>query len=185
MGDPADWESRWHDSKLTLMLTPPSHGWIDMALMGTPRGDLTVIRFSYCFDYFHEILEWVQEVVAVNLPAEFEMNEEGPTVRFLALPVPRRPDWIELQITRSSVQEEDDETPGKLLFRCRLERRQLAHEFYRRWEQWIREDYDSDSWLNRSPRDPVESGKPFGDERILKVLSELRKYLESSTPRKP
>lgn len=182
IGDPEDWESRWHDSKLTLMLTPPSNGWIHLVLVGTPRGNVTEVGLSYCFDYFYELLKWVQQVLAGPLPAEFDVNEEGPWVEFRALAVPQRPEWIELRLTRFSYDEDDNELPGKLLFRCRLERRQLAHEFYRRWEQWIREDYIADAWSNRSPSDPAESGKPFGDVRTLEVLNELRKYLESTTP---
>jgi hypothetical protein len=71
--------------------------------------------------------------------------------------------------------EEDRDHPPKLLFRTRVQRRQLLSEFYRRFTQYVREEFDPRHW-NMIPEEYRDEWKPLPDLRDID-LSFIQKEL--------
>ena len=141
---PKRWNTYWYDSIVTMVFTPPRFGSADLILLGTPRGTLTHITLTYCFEPFKDLVRWMHDVAAGRLPSTARLNEEGSYAVLQALPVDARPDWIELIVDR----ELDPSAPKyeKRLYWTRVERRQFIREFLRRFQEWRGADYLAEEW---------------------------------------
>jgi|AntRauTorcE11898_2_1112593.scaffolds.fasta_scaffold37234_3 hypothetical protein len=69
--------------KLTVAFSYPSAGWVLMAMLVTDRNQHLVVSCSDVFEPFNDLVKWLHELADGNLPAEFEIDEEGRIKRFV------------------------------------------------------------------------------------------------------
>lgn len=177
---PEHWNTYWYDSIVTMVFTPPMFGSADLILIGTPRGLLTHVSLSYCFDPLEDLVRWMREVVQARLPAVMKIDQEGSWAVLQALPVAGRPEWIELIIDFEPYPR--NARHEKRLYWTRVECRQLVREFLRRFQEWRSVDYDEKEWHRFGFEADHEDTLRFPDPRTLD-LHELEIF--AASPSKP
>jgi hypothetical protein len=130
------WESAEWKGTLEMTLTKPEAGWTLMELATNVFGQRFTIQCSGCFSPFEDMVEWLTKVNEGQLPASFEIDEEGTSQKLEALPT-SDPEVVEFRVT---------EVCGPEVMRCRLDRRQLVASFASGFDRWLREKYDHKEW---------------------------------------
>jgi hypothetical protein len=150
---PEDREHPWHygiwDGKVTVAFGYAEYGWIPMAIMTTTFNRSMVVHCSEVFDPFPDMQRWLEQIAGKQLPADWEIDEEGK--KTLLRVKADKDDQLDFQIWRYSYPE-NPKYPPQFKLRARIERVQLLMEFYRRFTQYVREDFDPQHW----PMEPDE-----------------------------
>jgi len=171
LGYPDDWDSTclW-DGKLSAHFGYPSSGWVLLSLLTTAYNGSLTIHLSDFYDPFWNLVDWLKAIADDDLPASFKIDEEGCykdlIVRRYHGRFPTNAD-VEFRVNGDYWDEESNERKEGCFFLTRARRAQLLHEFIRRLDQWLREDYDADGW-NRSWREE-EPDNPFTDLKNLDI----------------
>lgn len=129
---------RW-DGFITVCFSHASAGWIQLWISGTAFLQHMTIYMSHVSDPFPEMIEWLEAVAENRLPASLAIDEEGVGKTLIALPLDDG--RIDLQIQDALYEEE-----GEILFRMRVDRRQLVAEFVSKFELFVKDYYDKNQW---------------------------------------
>ena len=128
---------------VTLSFGYPHHGWIQFAVTCTAYVQGVIVDVSAVFDPFPEMVRWLEQITAGDLPAEFIIDEEGYGKVFRATPVDEEEFLFE--IAEWLWDKKAGEEP--LYMYARVSKAQFLSEFLRRWDELIGERYDPDHWL--------------------------------------
>lgn len=170
-GCPDDWESccLW-DGKISAQFGFPADGWVLLSLLTTAYNGSLTIHLSDTYDPFWDMVDWLKAIADGNLPASFKIDEEGNYKELIVRPYQGRYSEyadIEFRINGDYWDEEAEESKECCYFLSRAMRSQLLHEFTRRLDQWLTEDYDADGW-NRSWRED-DPDNPCTDLKNLDI----------------
>lgn len=127
------------DGLITVCFSHASAGWIQLWIGGTSFLQHVTIYTTHVYDPYPEMIEWLQAVAENRLPARLAIDEEGVGKTLIALPLDDG--RIDLQI-QDTLEEED----GEILFRMRVDRRQLVQEFVSKFELFIQSYYQEEQW---------------------------------------
>lgn len=150
------YDSENWDGLITVCFSHASVGWIQLWISGTAFLQHMTIYMSHVSDPFLEMIQWLEAIAENRLPARLAIDEEGVGKTLVALPLDDG--RIDLQIQDALYEEE-----GEILFRMRVDRRQLVAEFVRKFELFLQEYYDKNQW-------------EFGSDLLLLDLSRLNQY---------
>ena len=155
----------WH-GRISVAFGYPSDGWVMLVLMTPVFNQHVVIYCTDVWQPFDDLFIWLNSLADKKLPCEFSINEEGSTVNIHAKKSSLEADSIEITVTRNNVR-----TPS---FHCRTNRVQLIHEFIKRFDRWIQEDYDMMHYGFRNQVD-LEDGYGFNlqDINLLTLKSKV------------
>lgn len=167
------WESpMWHD-RVAIAFSYPRDGWVLMAIMTAAFNQHVVIHCSDVFPPFNNLIEWLNKIADKNLPAEFEIDEEGISKKLIAKESHLDEDEIELVIEGKYWREGSTEGENRIFLHCRTERHQLVEEFAERLSTWLKNDYDLFGFGYRCKED-YDDGYGF-DLRQLDIQSLIEK----------
>lgn len=146
------------DGKITVCFSYAIAGWIQLWISGTSYLQHITLYTSHVFNPYPALIEWLEAVAENRLPARLAIDEEGVGKTLIALPLDDG--RIDMQI-QDALYEED----GEILFRMRVDRRQLVAEFVRKFELFLKDYYDKNQW-------------EFGHDLPMLDLSRLNQYIQ-------
>ena len=174
---PENRETPWHygiwEGKLSVALGYAGWGWILMAIMTTTYNQSVVVHCSDVFDPFPDMQMWLQQIARRELPADWEIDEEG--WKILLRVKADKGDQLDFQVW-SYPYPENPKYPPELKLRARIERIQLLSEFYRRFTRYVKEDFDPRHWF-MVPDEEWDEREKIPDLRHLD-LSVVKREIE-------
>jgi hypothetical protein len=174
-------ENPWHygvwDGQLTVAFGYAESGWILMAILTTTFNRSAIIHCSDTYDPFPEMQKWLEKIARKEWPADWEIDEEGYITLLRAKP--EKEDNLDFQVWGYPYPE-NPKYPPKLVLRSRVERRQLLTEFYRRFTQYVREDFNPRRWNLESEEYPdmLNQRPNLRQVDLSKVKDELDKLTD-------
>ena len=129
--------------KVTISFGYLEHGWIQMAITCTAYVQGVIVDLSSVFDPFPEMIRWVEDIAAGNLPSQFVIDEEGEGKIFRASPVNDNEFLFEIA---EWILHEEKKTDLPLYMYVQVSKRQFLSEFLRRWEELTNEKFDPRDW---------------------------------------
>lgn len=158
----------------------PADGWVLLSLLTTAYNGSLTIHLSDTYDPFWDLIDWLKAIAGHELPASFKIDEEGNYKELIVRSYQGKYSEyadIEFRINGDYWDEEAKEIREGCYFLSRAMRSQLLHEFTRRLDQWLMEDYDSNGW-NRSWRED-DPENPFTDLKNLDIAG-LKAKMQSN-----
>ena len=128
------WEAPFWNDKIAIALGYPRDGWLKMVWMTPVYNQLVSFDCSDVFQPFEDMVIWLEKIAANRLPATFYIDEEGEIKGITAARSHLEVDAIEIAITA--------DFGAQQVFRCRTSRVDFIHEFIKRFEAWLDDDYD-------------------------------------------
>jgi hypothetical protein len=172
-GYPESWEKDFGwDGKLSVHFGYPSCGWVLMSVLSTGCLQHLTIHLSDAFDPFWEMVDWLKAIADDNLPACLKIDEEGQCKELIVRRYQgRRSKYadIEFRINGDYWDEKSRESKQGCFFLSLAMRSQLLHEFTRRLERWLSEDFDPNSWNAGWSEDG-----PYNPDDPINALWDLR-----------
>ena len=185
------WDDSIWESFVTVCFTAPDSGWADLVLVSSARGQHHVAYLSTVGTPYHDLLDWLNDIVADKLPATVSIDEEGSCTRLRLLPysdqrlefralrpadMRRRPDgsW-----------EDAPEQEAERGIVCRVQKYEFLAEWRRRLKDFIWNDFRLEAWDAGIWHDYLENLEPYPRWADLRRLdfSLLDGWLERNRPR--
>ncbi|MBF0528514.1 MAG: hypothetical protein HQK55_04440 [Deltaproteobacteria bacterium] len=175
---PFNLESGWK-SKITFCFGHAHSGWVLMAILSTARNEHQIIHLTHVFDPFPDLVAWII-AIAKGTSKTLHIDEEGHYSYLTGRSI--NAEWFELVVETDCYDESI-----QIGFVCQkilalVNRRELVKEFYRRFTDFLENEYKNDEWgLIRSEN--------YNNEEIVKAmqyqppgldLKPIRNYLEQS-----
>lgn len=137
------WHYCYWNGKISVAFGYAASGWILMAILTTAYNQSVVVQCSEVFDPFPDMQGWLERIAGKQLPADWEINEEGQIKLLRALSDEN--DQLDFQVW-SYPDDKNPNYPPQLELRARIDRLQLLKEFCRRFNQYTKEDFDPSQW---------------------------------------
>jgi|GEM_PF-1924719 len=165
------------ESKLNICFGTPRSGWMLMAILSTTFNMHHVISLSDVFDPFKDMVSWVVNIVKGE-SCILEINEEGDFSYLTAWMIDDQ--WFELIVETDYY--EDDEKEGihvafaKKKVLALVSRKDFVKEFYRRFQDFLSQDYTLFGWGNVYREDYTPEQRAASDLRNIDI-SPIREFL--------
>jgi hypothetical protein len=143
-------------SKIKVAFSYPSAGWVLMALLVTNYNQNLVVHCSDVFEPFTDLVNWLHKLADGNLPANFEIDEEGIVKHFVVEQAESQEDTVEFRVEGDRWDQQKQDYEFSHFIRCKLRRSQILGEFTRRLQEWLAHEYDPFKFGNRNERDLEE-----------------------------
>lgn len=95
---PVPWNHGWWEARLTVCFTPADCGWCDLVLVSSAFGQSHIAYLSTIDTPFHDLLDWLGDVMADKLPARLLIDEEDMKTELTVLPYDDQ--WLEFRAGR-------------------------------------------------------------------------------------
>ena len=141
------WEGR-----VTICFGPAEYGWVMMAILCTAYNNHHVIHLSDTFDPFPDLITWVIGIIN-GKSGTLYIDEEGHGSYLTARTIDS--DWIELVVEDEYYSEKSGQVFPRMRVLAVVNRRGFVTEFYRRYTDFLRNEYDRDGW-NRMDSDDYD-----------------------------
>jgi len=166
--------------EITVCFGRPRSGWMFMAILSTAFNMHHVIHLSDVFDPFEDMVSWVGNIVKGE-SSVLGIDEEGYFSYLTARIIDN--EWFELIVETDYYEDEENEgihadfTETKIL--AVVSRRDFVKEFYRRFQDFLLQDYTWFGWNSVDPEDYTPEQRAAGDLRNID-LSLIREYLSAA-----
>lgn len=129
------YETEGWTGKITFCFSYAQIGWVLLWISTTSYLQHITIHLSDVFDPFPDLIRWIEAIAESRLPSEIEIDEEGVIKQLYANHAGNN--LVDIQI-------KDDD--GKIIFRCRCDRRQLVNEFVNKFELFREQYFETKDW---------------------------------------
>jgi hypothetical protein len=165
------------EGHITLCFGRPDSGWLLLAILSTVFNMHHVIHLSDVFDPFEDMVSWVVNIVKGE-SSVLEVNQEGDFSFLTARIIDN--EWFELIVETDYYEDEEKEgidvafVQKKVL--ALVNRKNFVKEFYRRFQDFLLQDYTGVGWNNVDTEDRTPEESAAGDLRNID-LSPIRGFL--------
>jgi len=181
----------WHhwlwNSHITVCFTPPDSGWADLVIVSSAFGQHHVSYLSYIGAPFHELLDWLTDIVNDQLPASVLIDEEGKYTRLSILPYDDC--WLEFRAVRiyddKMTCRDISDAEAERSIVCRVNKYPFLNEWRRRFADFILHDFRPEAWVSSSWYDYLNNAEYYPRYADIRRLNfdVLDEWLERNRPR--
>lgn len=149
----SEWDSDVWEGPIRVAMGYPRGGWVQMAILATPRLKSVVVICSDVFNPFGGLKSFLKEISENDLPTSLTIEEEGPEKILTAYPSDIGEDCVEFIITDFDWRNLEDDRNSALL-RCRIKRLDLVASFAQEITRWLEDGYDVNEFGGRYTDEP-------------------------------